>query len=215
MLRGHLELLDTGNPQEVAETQALLLDELDRMSRLVEDMTLLAKSNRPDFLNLDSVELDQLTRAAYAKAMALGDRDWVLDEAGEATVEVDPQRITQAILQLADNAVKHTDPGDEISIGSAVEAGRVRIWVRDTGDGSPEAEQALIFERSNVRTFARRRGIRPGPVDRQGHRSRARWRRDRARTSSPQGAEFTLSLPWNPLRMSHGGSHGQTPDRRG
>ena len=51
VLRGHLELLDTGSPQEVAETRALLLDEVDRMSRLVGDLILLAKSNRPDFLN--------------------------------------------------------------------------------------------------------------------------------------------------------------------
>ena len=50
VLRGHLELLDAGSPEEVAETRALLLDEIDRMSRLVGDLILLAKSDRPDFL---------------------------------------------------------------------------------------------------------------------------------------------------------------------
>ena len=147
VLRGHLELLDSGNPAEVAETKSLLLDEVDRMSRLVGDMTLLAKSNRPDFLALDTVELDSLTRSAFAKAVALGERDWRLDATAQATLRVDPQRLTQAVLQLADNAVKHTDPGAEIGIGSAVADEQVRIWVRDSGDGVQEQDQTVIFER--------------------------------------------------------------------
>ena len=48
VLRGHLELLDTDNPADAAETRLLLLDEVDRMSRLVGDLILLAKSDRPD-----------------------------------------------------------------------------------------------------------------------------------------------------------------------
>jgi two-component system, OmpR family, sensor kinase len=147
VLRGHLELLESGNPSEVTETRELLLDEVDRMSRLVGDMILLAKSNRPDFLRIANVDVDQLTRTAFAKAGALGERSWQLDATADITVRVDRQRLTQALLQLADNAVKHTDRGSEIGIGSAVEGGLVRIWVRDTGDGVPLADQALIFER--------------------------------------------------------------------
>src|SRR3546814_15590711 len=48
ILRGHLEVLDEGNPEEVAETRDMLLDEIDRMARLVNDLILLTKSNRPD-----------------------------------------------------------------------------------------------------------------------------------------------------------------------
>ena len=79
VLRGHLELLDTDNPEDVAETRLLLLDEIDRMSRLVGDLILLAKSDRPDFLQTQPVDLDGLTRDLVAKARGLGDRDWVLD----------------------------------------------------------------------------------------------------------------------------------------
>lgn len=147
VLRGHLELLESDDPAEVAETRALLLDEVDRMSRLVGDMILLAKSNRPDFLRVATVDVDQLTRTALAKAGALGDRSWVLDGSTDAIIRVDRQRITQALLQLADNAVKHTDAGGEIGIGSAVDADTVRLWVRDTGAGVPLADQSLIFER--------------------------------------------------------------------
>ena len=81
VLRGHLELLDTDNPDDVAETRLLLLDEIDRMSRLVGDLILLAKSDRPDFLQAHPVDLDGLTRDLVAKSRGLGDRDWVLDGA--------------------------------------------------------------------------------------------------------------------------------------
>ena len=116
--RGHLELLDEDDPLERAETQELLLDEVDRMSRLVGDLILLAKSRRPDFLVLDEVDLDSLTQTVLAKARGLGERHWTLDDVATGTAVLDEQRVTQALLQLADNAVKHTDPGAEIAIGS-------------------------------------------------------------------------------------------------
>lgn len=147
VLRGHLELLDAGNADDVEETKALLLDEIDRMSRLVGDLILLAKSDRPDFVTLTDVDLATLTEDAYAKARALGDRDWHLDAVGEAVLHADAQRVTQALLQLADNAVKHTRPGDTVALGSSYDEGAARLWVRDTGRGVPKADRAKIFER--------------------------------------------------------------------
>lgn len=147
VLRGHLELLDTGSPEEVAETQALLLDEVDRMARLVGDLILLAKSDRPDFVTLSDVDLAPLTEDTFAKARALGDRDWRLDAVGDATLQADAQRITQALLQLADNAVKHTTTGDTVAIGSSYDEGVARLWVRDTGPGVAAADRSQIFER--------------------------------------------------------------------
>jgi two-component system, OmpR family, sensor kinase len=147
VLRGHLELLDHGDPDDVAKTRALLLDELDRMARLVGDLILLAKTGRPDFLELRPASLERLTHSVLAKARVLGDRNWLLDGAAEAVVPMDEQRITQAVLQLADNAVKHTQPGDQIAIGSSCTDGWARIWVRDSGLGVPAEDQERIFER--------------------------------------------------------------------
>lgn len=155
VLRGHLELLDPGDPEELAHTRELLLDETDRMSRLVGDLILLAKSRRPDFLVPGEVELAALTEAVLAKATALGERDWRLDAVARGRSVLDEQRITQALLQLADNAVKHTDPGAVVAIGSAVDDGQVVLWVRDTGDGiPPEDREAVLerFRRSQVRS---------------------------------------------------------------
>lgn len=147
VLRGHLELLDTGSPAEVAETRELLLDEIDRMSRLVGDLILLAKSDRPDFLRTRPVDLAALTTDVLAKARGLGDRAWTLDATADAKVLADEQRLTQAVLQLADNAVKHTRAGDVVAIGSSRADDGVRLWVRDTGRGVAPRDREQIFER--------------------------------------------------------------------
>jgi two-component system OmpR family sensor kinase len=147
VVRGHLELLDSGDPAELEQTRELLLDEVDRMTRLVADLMLLAKSRRPDFLVLGEVELTTLTQSVLAKAKALGDREWRLDGVARGRAVLDEQRVTQALLQLCDNAVKHTDPGALVALGSAVEDGRVRLWVRDTGDGIPPEDRASVLER--------------------------------------------------------------------
>ncbi|WP_222847692.1 sensor histidine kinase [Nocardioides dongxiaopingii] len=147
ILQGHLELLDSDDPREVAETRDLLLDEIDRMRRLVDDLILLAKTDRPGFLKLSPVDAAALTDAAAAKAAGLGERAWSVDGTAGATVSADPQRITQALLQLAHNAVKHTVPGDVVALGSALDSGSVLFWVRDTGVGVAPEDRERIFER--------------------------------------------------------------------
>ncbi len=147
VLRGHLELLDVGSPAEIAETRELLLDEIDRMSRLVGELILLAKSDRPDFVTPRPVDLTGVTVDSLAKARGLGDRAWTLDETASVTVPLDEQRLTQALLQLCDNAVKHTGPGDVVALGSSYDGANARLWVRDTGPGIAPADQVQIFER--------------------------------------------------------------------
>jgi signal transduction histidine kinase len=147
VLRGHLELLDVGNPEEIAETRELLLEEIDRMARLVGELIVLAKSDRPDFVTLRPVDLTGLTVDTLAKARGLADRTWTLDETASVTVPVDEQRLTQALLQLCDNAVKHTAAGDEIALGSSYDGSEARLWVRDTGPGVDPEHREQIFER--------------------------------------------------------------------
>jgi signal transduction histidine kinase len=147
VLSGHLELLDSASPDEVEATRKLLLDEVDRMARLTRDLILLAKSDRPDFLRTERVDLSELVEDLVAKARGLGDRDWQHDGAPTLGVDMDPQRITQAVLQLADNAVKHTQEGDEVAIGAGLTDGLVTIWVGDSGPGVPPADRKHIFER--------------------------------------------------------------------
>lgn len=147
VLRGHLEVLDADDPRDVAETRALLLDEIDRMSRLVNDLLMLAKARRPDFVDPHPTDVEALTHGVVDRVRALGNRRWLLDGVARATVPLDGQRITQALLQMSDNAARHTRPGDEIAIGSRLHEGRLELWVRDTGTGVDPAVRTQIFER--------------------------------------------------------------------
>jgi two-component system, OmpR family, sensor kinase len=147
VVRGHLEVLEAANPAEVDDTRTLVLDELDRMARLVGDLMVLAKARRPDFIRVDTVDLDHLVEDVLGKASALGQRCWTIDALSGRAVHADGQRLTQALLQLAQNAVAHTCPGDEIALGSAVGSGLVQLWVRDTGPGVAPQDAGRIFER--------------------------------------------------------------------
>ncbi len=146
IIRGHLELLDD-DPTERRKTVDLVLDELDRMSRMVDELLLLARAEQPDFLRLEDVDVGELTRQLHVKAQALGTREWRLDRVGDGVIRADGQRLTQAIMQLAHNAAKHTSDGEIISLGSASENGSARLWVRDEGPGIPQADQERIFTR--------------------------------------------------------------------
>jgi signal transduction histidine kinase len=146
-VRGHLEVLDQNDPREVSATRALVLDELDRMSRLVSDLIVLAQAGRPDFVRFGPVDLDPLLHDVLDKAEALADRQWILESRLEIMVLADAQRLTQAMLQLADNAVQHTQPGDLIAFGGARSAAAVMLWVRDTGCGVAAEDAERIFQR--------------------------------------------------------------------
>lgn len=147
ILQGHLELLDPADPAEVEETRALLLDEIDRMSRLVGDLILLAKAARPDFVRHREIPVPELTSTVLAKARALGDREWIDETQTDGVVRGDDQRLTQVLLQLADNAVKHTIAGDTVAVGADAGPDHVRLWVRDTGHGVSAQDRDRIFER--------------------------------------------------------------------
>ena len=147
ILRGHLELLDAQNPADTESTRALLLDETDRMSRLIDDLLMLAKARRPDFVTIGDQDVEALTSECFQKARALGNRRWALDGAARGSAQVDGQRVTQAMLQLVENAVRHTSETDEIAVGSRWDGTNVEFWVRDTGLGVAEGDRDVIFTR--------------------------------------------------------------------
>ncbi|WP_225859601.1 sensor histidine kinase [Streptomyces albicerus] len=166
IVRGHLELMGD-DPAEREETVRLVTDELDRMSRIVEDLLLLAKAERPDFVRPEPVQLAELTADVFVKARTLGDRRWELAEVADGEARLDPQRITQAMVQLAQNAVQHTVPGQSVRIGSRLvgaygghggHGGHIELYVADSGPGVQPQDVEVIFER--FRRGTARRGTR-------------------------------------------------------
>ena len=80
IVRGHLELLGD-DPEERRETVALVTDELDRMSRFVDDLLLLAKAERDDFLRVARSSSARSTDELLDKALGARPRDWRLESA--------------------------------------------------------------------------------------------------------------------------------------
>ncbi|MGJ6961287.1 ATP-binding protein [Streptosporangium sp. G11] len=199
VVRGHLELMGD-DPEDRAATLALVTDELGRMNRIVDDLLVLARSEQPGFVTPGEVELADLTVEVVTKARALGERRWRVDEVAEEQVTADRQRLTQALMQLVANAVRHTVPGDLIAVGSAVRGDRVELWVRDTGPGVPEQDRERIFDRF-VRG-ANRTGSHDGAglglaIVRsiaEAHRGTAR-----VRAADGGGALFLISFPYEEI----------------
>lgn len=146
IIQGHLELMGD-DPQERQETLALVMDELDRMSRIVNDLILLAKAERPDFLQLEVLDVPAFVEEIFVKVQTLNDRNWQLQCLGQGLMMGDRQRLTGAMLNLAQNAIHYTQPNDLIEIGASVSKREVQLWIRDTGEGIEPTDQERIFER--------------------------------------------------------------------
>lgn len=93
------------------------------------------------------MDIEDLSRELLSKANSLGPREWTLERTGRGIIVADRQRLTQAVMNLADNAVRHTEEGAEIALGSSFNAREAHLWVRDSGPGIDPAEHEAIFER--------------------------------------------------------------------
>jgi signal transduction histidine kinase len=147
IVRGHLELTDPHDPADFIATRALVLDEIDRMHRLVDSLITLAKADGPDFAHLAHCELAPLLDEVLDKGRALGRRRWRIEQRQEVAALADSQLLTQALLELISNAVKHSADGSEIALGLSRQGGAARLTVRDQGSGIPAADLPDIFQR--------------------------------------------------------------------
>ncbi len=154
--RGHLELIGD-DPEEQKKTVALVQDEIDRMARIVDDLQILADADQPDFLQVEWIDLEQFGPELLAKARALRLREWSLEGNAEGRVVGDRHRLTEAVMNLASNAVNHTTRSHEITLGISTGENEWRLWVRDTGTGISVSDQARIFNRFTRGTGAHRR----------------------------------------------------------
>ena len=199
IVRGHLELMDAGDPADVAATRALAIDELDRMRLLVDDLLVLATAGRPDFVRPVPTDVGRLTDETLEKARGLGERRWHLDELADVTVDLDPHRITQAWLQLAANAVQYSEPGTQVGLGSRASADAVALWVRDRGVGIDPADHDVILGR-----FGRARSTSDADDHHDGAGlglaivtsiARAHGGRVEVESTPGEGSTFTIVLP--------------------
>lgn len=191
--RGHLELIDASDPAEVAATRKLVISEMDRMRRLVEDLLTLARCRQPDLLRLEPVDVVELTDLTLSNAIRLGQRQWCLDEVAEVTALLDCQRVSQAWLQLAANAVQYSEPRSPIALGSQANETELRLWVRDEGRGIDPLDYERIFERAMRGDAGEGTGLGLTIVKAIVTSHGGRIDLD---SSLGQGSTFTMVLPW-------------------
>ena len=152
VIRGQLEVLAAEAEPSVAEVQRvehLVQAEVSRISRLVDDLLLLAQSERMDFLRMQSVELEPFITDLWEGLSHTADRQFELGPVPAGTLEADPDRLAQAVRNLVRNAIEHTAPGNgqvRLEVQRASDHA-VRLAVVDDGPGIPVPERDRVFER--------------------------------------------------------------------
>ena len=152
VLRGNAQVgLALGSDPDHARLFEEIVAESKRMSRMVEDLLFLARSDSssPPF-EFETVAVEpflvELAGRAEVLARELGTK-WEAELGGEGFVEIDRQRIEQAVLILVDNAAKYGPPGGTVTLTSFVRSGELHISVKDRGPGISKEELPRIFER--------------------------------------------------------------------
>lgn len=150
-----------GEAMPSAQANALLQEtlgeveaEANRMAQMISDLLLLAQADSGLQLNPERLEMDTLlleiyrhTRRVAEQRKGPGALTVRLGSEDQALVWGDRERLRQLLVNLADNAIKYTPAGGEITLGLVVRDNWVRVAVQDTGVGISPEEQKLIFER--------------------------------------------------------------------
>ena len=80
------------------------------MSRLVDDLLLLAKAEQTEFLRVEAIDVEPYVRELWDAMSPLADRRFELGPVAAGTLPADPDRLTQALRNLLSNAIAHTSP---------------------------------------------------------------------------------------------------------
>lgn len=153
-IRGNVDLLRRMGGDDAASLNAIE-NETERMIRLVGDLLLLARADAGHLpLDRRPVEIQAMMVDVAAQAHILADQRLRvalnmpgLDDAEPMIVNGDADRLKQLLLNLVDNAIKHTPDDGTVNLSLARMDGWVRLSVADTGSGIPPEDLPHIFER--------------------------------------------------------------------
>lgn len=149
----NLERTGRSDPAMAQTYSPLMLQECRRLAGVVENMLALARLERgASGADRDWVDLRALTRSVLATMKPLAEQAQVHMEMQDRDLTssdafVDGRSIERALVNLVDNAIKHSPAGEMISITLRDFQGRIAIDVQDRGPGIPSEDHAKIFER--------------------------------------------------------------------
>jgi signal transduction histidine kinase len=152
VISGQLEVLAAqGDPpvQEVRRVERLVQAEIARISRLVDDLLLLARTEQTQSLRMEGIDLVPYVAELWDGLSVLARRSFDLAPVPAGTLRADPDRLAQALRNLIRNAIEHTAPDRGLVRMRAVPApgGRIRFMVEDDGPGIPPEQRERVFDR--------------------------------------------------------------------
>jgi signal transduction histidine kinase len=147
-VRGNLDLIRHMGEAD-PELMDIIEDELERMTRLIGDLLLLARADTGGLpLEREPVELDNILFEVYRQVSRLARQVEIkLVEVDQVCVLGDADRLKQLLLILVDNATKYTPPGGVVSLSLSRQGGWAHLSVADTGVGIPPEDVPHIFDR--------------------------------------------------------------------
>ncbi|HUE25190.1 MAG TPA: HAMP domain-containing sensor histidine kinase [Solirubrobacteraceae bacterium] len=162
VIRGQLEVLAAQpepSEEEVRRVERLVQAEIGRISRLVDDLLVLAQAERTDFLRPEPVDLRSFVAELWDGLSLTAERRFELGPVPNGRLTADPDRLAQALRNLARNAIEHTADGDglvRLEVDQLANR-RLRFTVIDDGPGIPPDQRERIFERFHRVDSARSR----------------------------------------------------------
>lgn len=192
---------------EYRESLGVVARQAERLTKMVDDMFMLALADaeaRP--LQVAPLYLDELVDEVVNEARLLAVRREIAlrtESVGETPFVGDEHLLRQLLMNLLDNAVRHTPPHGTVAVSLARDAGSLVIAVTDTGAGIAPADTGRIFDR-----FVRLDG--PGSEGGAGlGLPIAKWIAAAhgghlvLESSGPHGSRFLLTLPTEPSLECH------------
>jgi signal transduction histidine kinase len=153
VMRGELETA-LGDEHLTAAQKELLLsqvDEIERLARIVDGLTLLTKADTGQIqLELKPVRLDELMRECVADAKILAQPQGILVNLApcdRVIVSGNHDRLRQLLLNLTDNAIKYNQPNGRVAISLSNTGAHAELKIENTGAGVPLEIQSRVFER--------------------------------------------------------------------
>jgi signal transduction histidine kinase len=192
---GHLELLAQGTDDPAVATAAITVrTELDRLSRILDDLMAIARG-REQHVRVDPVFLPDMFDSIAQRVRALGQGDLVeVVPPPPVVVDGDQARLEQCVANLIDNAITHTADGTRVTVAATATDASVELSVTDDGDGiDPSVRDRVLEPFVSTRSTGARRssGLGLAVVD-------ALVRAQHGELtigSGPEGTSVTIRLP--------------------
>jgi heavy metal sensor kinase len=149
------------SPEEYRALLASHLEEIDRMSQIIDDLLLLSKADTGKMqLNVSDIDLKDLILQVYVGMKISAEKKdvaLIVDDLQDARLKGDELKLRRMLWNIVENGIKYTNSGGKVEISSSSDDGYVRIDVKDTGVGIGEEDIKYVFDRFYRADRARKR----------------------------------------------------------